>query len=106
MSAAATLTATYNDLDSVRQSFEANKGEIAGVILEPVVGNSGFIPPTQEFLEVLTCQQLQAFSGLSTCTLAVFAFLTTKIRVTVASTERTSCMPVLHMQYLQIALHL
>jgi glutamate-1-semialdehyde 2,1-aminomutase len=50
--AAATLTATYNDLDSVRQTFEANKDEIAGVILEPVVGNSGFIPPTQEFLEV------------------------------------------------------
>ena len=48
--AAATLTATYNDLDSVRQTFEANKDEIAGVILEPVVGNSGFIPPTQEFL--------------------------------------------------------
>jgi glutamate-1-semialdehyde 2,1-aminomutase len=50
--AAATLTATYNNLDQVRQIFEANKGEIAGVILEPVVGNSGFIPPTQEFLEV------------------------------------------------------
>ncbi len=32
--------------------FEANKGEIAGIILEPVVGNSGFIAPTQEFLQV------------------------------------------------------
>ena len=52
--AAATLTATYNDLDSVRQAFEANKDEIAGVILEPVVGNSGFIPPTKEFLEVMS----------------------------------------------------
>lgn len=50
--AAGTLTATYNDLDSVRAIFAANKGEIAGVILEPVVGNSGFIQPTQEFLEV------------------------------------------------------
>ena len=36
----------------MRAIFEANKDEIAGVILEPVVGNSGFIPPTQEFLEV------------------------------------------------------
>lgn len=45
-----TLVAKYNDLDSVRSVFEQNKGEIAGVILEPVVGNSGFIPPTQEFL--------------------------------------------------------
>jgi glutamate-1-semialdehyde 2,1-aminomutase len=35
------------------QVFEANKGEIAGVILEPVVGNSGYIEPTQEFLEGL-----------------------------------------------------
>ncbi len=50
--ASATLTATYNDLASVRAMFEANKGQIAGVILEPVVGNSGFIPPTQEFLQV------------------------------------------------------
>merc|ERR1719401_1868148 len=48
-----TLAAKYNDLESVKALFEANKGEIAGVILEPVVGNSGFIPPTQEFLEGL-----------------------------------------------------
>eukprot|EP00887_Chlorella_sp_A99_P005132 scaffold25.g5132.t1 len=51
--AAATLTATYNDLEGVKKVFAANKGEIAGVILEPVVGNSGFIPPTREFLEGL-----------------------------------------------------
>merc|ERR1719463_318701 len=48
-----TLVATYNDLDSVKKLFEANKGEIAGVILEPVVGNSGFIVPDQAFLEGL-----------------------------------------------------
>jgi glutamate-1-semialdehyde 2,1-aminomutase len=52
--AAATLTATYNDLESVKALFAANKGEIAGVILEPVVGNSGFIVPTKEFLQVCT----------------------------------------------------
>ncbi len=51
--AAATLTATYNSVESVRELFEANKGEVAGVILEPVVGNSGFIPPTKEFLQGL-----------------------------------------------------
>ncbi len=51
--AAATLTATYNDLDAVKALFEANKGQIAGVILEPVVGNGGFIPPTKEFLQGL-----------------------------------------------------
>ena len=52
MHAAATLVAQYNNLDSVKELFEANKGEIAGVILEPVVGNSGYIEPTQEFLKV------------------------------------------------------
>jgi len=51
--AAATLTAKYNDLESVKALFAANKGQIAGVILEPVVGNSGFIPPTKEFLQGL-----------------------------------------------------
>ncbi len=48
-----TLTAPYNDLDAVRQLFEANPGEIAGVILEPVVGNAGFIVPDAGFLEGL-----------------------------------------------------
>jgi glutamate-1-semialdehyde aminotransferase len=47
-----TLCAKYNDIESVKEIFAANKDEIAGVILEPVVGNSGFIAPTQEFLEV------------------------------------------------------
>ena len=51
--AAATLTAQYNNLDAVREVFAANKGEIAGVILEPVVGNSGYIAPNQEFLQVM-----------------------------------------------------
>jgi len=50
---ASTLVATYNDLDSVKKLFEANKGEVAGVILEPVVGNSGFIVPDQAFLQGL-----------------------------------------------------
>jgi glutamate-1-semialdehyde 2,1-aminomutase len=50
---AATLTAPYNDLEAVKKLFRENKGEIAGVILEPVVGNSGFIPPDAGFLEGL-----------------------------------------------------
>ncbi len=54
--AAATLTAQYNNLDSVREVFAANKHEIAGIILEPVVGNSGYIEPTKEFLQVTTLQ--------------------------------------------------
>jgi glutamate-1-semialdehyde 2,1-aminomutase len=45
-----TLVARYNDLDSVRDLFEAKPDEIAAVILEPVVGNMGVVIPTPEFL--------------------------------------------------------
>lgn len=48
-----TLIAPYNDLEAVKSLFEAHKGKIAAVILEPVVGNSGFITPNQGFLEAL-----------------------------------------------------
>ena len=48
-----TLTAPYNDLEAVKQLFNENPGEIAGVILEPIVGNAGFIPPDAGFLEGL-----------------------------------------------------
>ncbi|KAL9266078.1 Glutamate-1-semialdehyde 2,1-aminomutase 2, chloroplastic-like protein [Drosera capensis] len=48
-----TLTSPYNDLETVKDLFEAHKGEIAAVILEPVVGNSGFIAPKPGFLEAL-----------------------------------------------------
>ncbi|MFH7028033.1 MAG: glutamate-1-semialdehyde 2,1-aminomutase [Heteroscytonema crispum UTEX LB 1556] len=48
-----TLTAPYNDLEAVKALFEENRDEIAGVILEPVVGNAGFITPDAGFLEGL-----------------------------------------------------
>ena len=48
-----TLTAPYNDLEAVKQLFAENPDQIAGVILEPVVGNAGFIPPDGGFLEGL-----------------------------------------------------
>merc|ERR1719215_2270095 len=47
----ATLCAEYNNLEAVKALFDENKDEIAAVILEPVVGNSGFIKPDQEFLQ-------------------------------------------------------
>jgi len=40
-----TLTARFNDLESVRELFAANKGEIACIIVEPVAGNMNCIPP-------------------------------------------------------------
>jgi glutamate-1-semialdehyde 2,1-aminomutase len=48
-----TLTAPFNDLEAVKALFAENPGEISGVILEPVVGNAGFIPPDAGFLEGL-----------------------------------------------------
>ncbi|MEM8611625.1 MAG: glutamate-1-semialdehyde 2,1-aminomutase [Cyanobacteria bacterium P01_H01_bin.105] len=50
---AATLTAPYNDLEAVKALFDQNPGEISGVILEPIVGNSGFVIPDAGFLEGL-----------------------------------------------------
>ncbi|MDM1352625.1 glutamate-1-semialdehyde 2,1-aminomutase [Myroides marinus] len=48
-----TLLATYNDLANVESILEANKGEVAAIIVEPVAGNMGCVPPTKGFLEGL-----------------------------------------------------
>ena len=48
-----TLLATYNDLENVQDLLNANKGEVACIILEPVAGNMGCIPPKKGFLEGL-----------------------------------------------------
>ena len=48
-----TIVLPYNDLDAVCQAMEANPGQIAGIILEPVVGNAGLILPKDGFLEGL-----------------------------------------------------
>lgn len=48
-----TLLAKYNDLESVSELIASNSGEIACIILEPVAGNMGCIPPQNGFLEGL-----------------------------------------------------
>ncbi|WP_282084845.1 glutamate-1-semialdehyde 2,1-aminomutase [Aquimarina algiphila] len=48
-----TLLARYNDLDHVEHIITSNKGEIACIIIEPVAGNMGCIPPVKGFLEGL-----------------------------------------------------
>jgi len=48
-----TLVATYNDLASVRRAFDANPGQIAAVIVEPIAGNIGVVPPAEGFLRGL-----------------------------------------------------
>ncbi len=57
-----TLLATYNDLDSVKNLFSNNSNEIAAVIIEPVAGNMGCVPPKEGFLEGLKelCSQNNA----------------------------------------------
>jgi len=48
-----TLLARYNDLAHVEEVLEANKEEVAAIIIEPVAGNMGCIPPVEGFLEGL-----------------------------------------------------
>ena len=48
-----TLTAPYNNLEAVKTLVEANKNQIACIILEPVVGNMGLVKPAEGFLEGL-----------------------------------------------------
>lgn len=48
-----TLVAPYNDLAAVEKLFADNPGQIAGLIVEPVAGNMGVVPPAAGFLEGL-----------------------------------------------------
>lgn len=48
-----TLLASYNDIENVKALFAANKDEIAAIIIEPVAGNMGCVPPNQGFLQAL-----------------------------------------------------
>ncbi len=51
--AASTLSAPYNDLETLQRIFEENRGTIAAAIVEPVAGNMGVVPPRPGFLEGL-----------------------------------------------------
>ena len=48
-----TLTASYNDLESVEALLRANPGQVAAVIVEPVAANMGVVPPMPGFLQGL-----------------------------------------------------
>ena len=63
-SAAHTLTAPFNDLAAVLSLLDANAGQVAAIILEPVVGNAGVLAPKPGFLE-----------GLAECARATGALL-------------------------------
>jgi glutamate-1-semialdehyde 2,1-aminomutase len=51
--AASTISVPYNDLAPLERAFEQNPGEIAAVIVEPIAGNMGVVPPRPGFLERL-----------------------------------------------------
>ncbi|MFZ0613182.1 MAG: aminotransferase class III-fold pyridoxal phosphate-dependent enzyme, partial [Desulfobacterales bacterium] len=50
---ASTLSLPYNDPDKLREVMQAQEDRIAAVIVEPVAGNMGLVPPADGFLEVL-----------------------------------------------------
>ncbi len=56
-----TLTLTYNDTDGFVDAMRAHPGEIACVMLEPVAGNMGVVPPKPDFLQAL--RQMTAADG-------------------------------------------
>jgi glutamate-1-semialdehyde 2,1-aminomutase len=51
--AADTLIASYNDLGSVHRTLDANRGQVAALIVEPIAGNMGVVPPADGFLRAL-----------------------------------------------------
>lgn len=76
-----TLTARFNDLDSVRTLFESNKDEIACVIVEPVAGNMNCVPPIDGFHEGL--RDMCSNSG----TLLIFDEVMTGFRVALGGAQ-------------------
>jgi len=48
-----TLVASYNDLASVQRLFDANRDRVAALIVEPIAGNMGLVPPAEGFLRGL-----------------------------------------------------
>jgi len=73
--AAQTLVAHYNDLESVARLLEANQGNVAAIIVEPIAANMGVIPPVPGFLHGL--RQLADQAG----SLLVFDEVITGFRV-------------------------
>jgi glutamate-1-semialdehyde 2,1-aminomutase len=79
--AADTLTARFNDLESVERLFGNAPGEIAGVIVEPVAGNMGCVAPKPGFLEGL--RDITAADGA----LLIFDEVMTGFRVGLAGAQ-------------------
>jgi glutamate-1-semialdehyde 2,1-aminomutase len=86
--AALTLTSPFNDLEAASRIVSKMKGKIAAIIVEPVVGNSGFILPVPGFLEGL--RKLADESGA----LLIFDEVMTGFRIALGgATERFGVTP-------------
>ena len=81
--ASETLIADYNDLDSVQKLFGQYHNEIAGVIIEPIAGNMGVIPPNDSFLKAL--REITSNNGA----LLIFDEVITGFRVSKCSLRRS-----------------
>lgn len=80
--AATTIAIPYNSIDAVEQTFAAHGDKIAAVIVEPVVGNMGCIPPAPGFLEAL--RELTARHGA----LLIFDEVMTGFRVALGGAQK------------------
>lgn len=80
--AADTLTAPFNDPDAVAALFEKNRSQIAAVIVEPVAGNMGVVPPRPGFLQAL--RDLTAGNGA----LLIFDEVMTGFRIDLGGAQR------------------
>jgi glutamate-1-semialdehyde 2,1-aminomutase len=76
-----TLVAPYNDLSAVAALFDANPGQVAAVIVEPVAGNMGVVPPAEDFLPGL--RELSRKHG----TLLIFDEVMTGFRVALGGAQ-------------------
>ena len=77
-----TLTAPFNDIEAVEEIFRTHRDRIAAVIVEPVCGNMGCIPPSGNFLEAL--QRITRDNE----TLLIFDEVMTGFRVSAGGAQR------------------
>lgn len=77
-----TLLAEYNDIDSVKKIISENKSQIATLILEPIAGNMGCVPPEEGFLSGL--RQLTADENI----ILVFDEVISGFRVSIGGAQQ------------------